>query len=280
MTKINYNNINFIILVKKLAVFDLDETLVHCKKTDLKNAEVHLEVKLENGKLIKIGINIRPFIFEALKKIQEYKYDIVIYTASQSNYADVVLDYIDSNKDLFSLRLYRQNCIKTLVSDEFIYIKDLRVFHLIDLCDIIIIDNSALSFALHLDNGIPILPFYDNKNDNELMILANYLKELSNSEDISVSNRKFMKYYHETSSEDDQGENSKKSDISLNQTNNAKNKSSNQVTDDSYITENDLEFSVALDNNNDNCESEKSDTDQSRKLTIRKSYDEFIKTFR
>ena len=36
---------------------------------------------------------------------------------------------------------------------------------------IIIVDNSILSFAFHIDNGIPILPFYDNKDDNELIFL-------------------------------------------------------------------------------------------------------------
>ena len=43
----------------------------------------------------------------------------------------------------------------------------------------VIIDNSNLSFAFHLDNGIPILPFYDNKKDNELVTLVNYLNYIA-----------------------------------------------------------------------------------------------------
>ena len=37
------------------------------------------------------------------------------------------------------------------------YIKDLRIFEDVSLSDMVIIDNSVLSFAFHLNNGIPIL---------------------------------------------------------------------------------------------------------------------------
>ena len=54
----------------------------------------------------------------------------------------------------------------------------------------VIIDNSALSFALNVNNGIPILPFYDNKADEELKHLGFYLNCLqeSNVEDVRVHN--------------------------------------------------------------------------------------------
>jgi CTD small phosphatase-like protein 2 len=38
--------------------------------------------------------------------------------------------------------------------------------------DILIIDNSCLSFAFNIDNGIPIVPFYDDNNDQELKHLT------------------------------------------------------------------------------------------------------------
>lgn len=53
--------------------------------------------------------------------------------------------------------------------------------------DIILVDNAAYSFAFHLGfkffcfistclaNGIPIIPFYDDKNDKELLYLTDYL---------------------------------------------------------------------------------------------------------
>jgi Dullard-like phosphatase family protein len=140
-------------------------------------------------------------VIESLRRILSFGYDIICYTASVKQYADVILDYIDVDKNIFSKRLYRQNCIRTKMGNEKVFIKDLRIFNEVDIKDIIIIDNSALSFALNLDNGIPILPFYDNKNDTELLTLANYLKELVNSKDIRIDNRKFIKYDQEDSSE-------------------------------------------------------------------------------
>lgn len=36
---------------------------------------------------------------------------------------------------------------------------------------IIIVDNSSLSYCKNLDNAIPIIPFYDDKSDRELVNL-------------------------------------------------------------------------------------------------------------
>ena len=72
------------------------------------------------------------------------------------------------------------------MENEQIYVKDLRIFKNIDLKKIIIVDNSALSFAFHLDNGIPILPYYDNKDDVELLTLVNYLNSIAGVKDFRL----------------------------------------------------------------------------------------------
>ena len=84
------------------------------------------------------------------------------------------------------MRLYRQHCIPT----PFGHIKDLRILKNRDLKDILIIDNSCLSFAFNINNGIPILQFYDNDKDEELKHLTYYLSclEESDVEDIRVHN--------------------------------------------------------------------------------------------
>ena len=41
--------------------------------------------------------------------------------------------------------------------------------------DILIVDNSCLSFAFNINNGVPILPFYDSAKDEELRHLNYYL---------------------------------------------------------------------------------------------------------
>jgi CTD small phosphatase-like protein 2 len=52
-----------------------------------------------------------------------------------------------------------------------------------------LVDNSAYSFGFQIDNGIPIIPFYDDKEDDELLHLFSYLEVVSESEDIRVKNR-------------------------------------------------------------------------------------------
>jgi len=145
-----------------------------------------------NNQQHKIGINIRPYVHKILAELKKH-FILVVYTASHQLYADPIIDLIEKGNSFFSLRLYRQNCIKTKLQDETIYVKDLRIFKGVDLKDIIIIDNSVLSFSFHLDNGIPILPFYENKQDNELYVLMNYLMYLNSFNDVRTENKRYMK---------------------------------------------------------------------------------------
>jgi hypothetical protein len=57
----------------------------------------------------------------------------------------------------------------------------------------IIIDNSVVSFAFNLDNGLPILPYYNSKKDNELLCCAYYLISIFDYDDLRDANKKFVK---------------------------------------------------------------------------------------
>jgi len=177
---------------KKIAVFDLDETLIHSEPKNISKCDVIIDVKVPSGEIAKIGVNIRPGVMNSLKKIKK-DYVLVIYTASHQAYADAIVDFLDPKKKLFNYRLYRDNCLKLKLGNETVYVKDLRIFKGIDLKNIVIIDNSVLSFAFHLENGIPILPFYDNKRDNEMAVLVNYLATLADKDDLRLENKKYIK---------------------------------------------------------------------------------------
>jgi CTD small phosphatase-like protein 2 len=45
--------------------------------------------------------------------------------------------------------------------------------------DMVIIDNSVYSFAHQLDNGIPIIAWYDNLMDQELAKIIQYMPVLA-----------------------------------------------------------------------------------------------------
>jgi hypothetical protein len=47
-----------------------------------------------------------------------------------------------------------------------------------DLKDIVLIDNAVHSFGFQINNGIPMLPFYDDKEDREMIYITHYLQSL------------------------------------------------------------------------------------------------------
>ena len=173
---------------KKLAIFDLDETLVHCQVNNIEECQFQIEINLPSKKKGKIGINIRPNWKKAFNKIKD-KYIIVIFTASHKNYADAVLDFLDPNSIYFPYRLYRNNCTSIKLDKKDIYIKDLSLFKNISLNDIVVIDNSVMSFYFQLNNGIPILPYYNSFKDNELICLSYYLFSIYNYNDLREANK-------------------------------------------------------------------------------------------
>ena len=203
---------------KKLAIFDLDETLVHCQSSKINKCQYQIEVNLPSRKKGLIGINIRPNWEKALNIIKD-KYIIVVFTASHSTYADAVLNFMDPNNKYFKYRLYRNNCTSVKYEGKEIYIKDLTVFKNIDLKNIIIIDNSVVSFTYQLNNGMPILPYYDSERDNELICLAYYLMRIYDYEDLREANKLYVKldYYKEAAIEKFKMEEEEEEEDDLNQ---------------------------------------------------------------
>ena len=189
------NQTNDFKLEKKIAVFDLDETLIHCIGKISKNNNIKYDEETEvtiNNQKIKIGFNIRPNWKNSLDMIKQF-YHIVLYTASHQSYTKAILSKLDSNNEYFEYILYRNHCIPVNnVSEKTIYIKDLDIFKFYDLKNIILIDNSSLIFECHIDNLIPIMPYYESDNDNELIILAYYLLSIVSFDDLKIANRKFI----------------------------------------------------------------------------------------
>ena len=74
------------------------------------------------------------------------------------------------------------------------YIKDLEIILDRNRKDVIIVDNSILSFAFDLDNGVPINSFIGNEEDDrELLYLYSFLEEAATAEDVRVNIRDSFK---------------------------------------------------------------------------------------
>lgn len=169
----------------------MDETLIHCNENPNMPCDVILPIKFGQGDIIEAGINVRPYTMECLEELNKY-FEIIVFTASHSCYANVALDYLDPENKYIHHRLFRDHCVTT---EEGLYVKDLRVIANRNLEDIVIVDNAVYSFGYQLDNGIPIVPFYFNKRDKELKSLVAYLKSIYHLKDIREANRRLFKLH-------------------------------------------------------------------------------------
>jgi Dullard-like phosphatase family protein len=185
---------------RKTLIFDMDETLIHwVDNIEEENPQFIIKVMID-GEEVDAGINVRPYALECLEAVNQ-KFEVVVFTASHQTYADAVLDFLDPDRDLIQKRLYRTSWYET---EEGIYIKDLRIFANRRMCDLIIVDNAVYSFGFQLNNGIPIIPFYDDPNDEELFHLVPFLEILSTCPDIREKNKEAFQL--EQMSKEDLGE--------------------------------------------------------------------------
>ena len=178
----------------KTLIFDMDETLVHAEilpKGDPPIEDVDFKINLsskdENGNDDEyvIYVKMRPFYDECMENLSKY-YEIAVFTAGEEEYANAILDMLDQDK-IIQHRLYRQHCI--CIEDKY-YVKDLRIIKDRDLDSVILVDNSIISFAYNMDNGVPCAAFYRwTKNDEELLYMHSYLNELFHMDDIRDHNR-------------------------------------------------------------------------------------------
>lgn len=123
-------------------------------------------------------------------------FEIIVFTASRQDYADAVIDKLDPSGTLVDHRLYRNHCLP--VYDFFV--KDLRVLSNRKLEDLIIVDNLIYSFANHMENGIPILPYIKGKEDRELFTLEQHLAGIKSFIDCRewIEQKFHLKRFYET----------------------------------------------------------------------------------
>jgi len=163
---------------KKCLVLDLDETLVHSSFKQIPNADFVLPVEIDD-QVHQVYVLKRPGVDQFLKAMAEH-YEIVVFTASLSKYADPLLDLLDTHKTV-NHRLFRDACSNHKGN----YVKDLSRLGRV-LKHTIIIDNSPASYLFHPENAIPIDSWFDDTNDTELLDLIPFLIELTKVDDVTT----------------------------------------------------------------------------------------------
>ncbi|RLV93286.1 Nuclear envelope morphology protein 1 [Spathaspora sp. JA1] len=188
---------------KKILILDLDETLIHSlsKGSPRSFSSSHskmIEITLNKNVSSLYYVHKRPYCDYFLSEISKW-FELQIFTASVKEYADPIInwlesDLIDSRKQqqkhkytsaedipyspkIFSKRYYRNDCTYRRGVG---YIKDLSKFIKDeDLKNVLILDNSPISYSLHEQNAVTIEGWVNDQTDCDLLNLLPMLHSLS-----------------------------------------------------------------------------------------------------
>ncbi|TPX14000.1 uncharacterized protein E0L32_005700 [Thyridium curvatum] len=177
---------------QKTLILDLDETLIHSMSKGGRMSSGHMvEVRLTTTYVGAAGqqslgpqhpilyyVHKRPFCDDFLRRVCKW-YNLVVFTASVQEYADPVIDWLESERKFFSRRYYRQHCTYRAGA----FIKDLSSVEP-DLSKVMILDNSPLSYMFHQDNAIPIQGWINDPTDYDLMHLIPLFEGLQYVSDV------------------------------------------------------------------------------------------------
>eukprot|EP00037_Helgoeca_nana_P014549 m.135524 g.135524 ORF g.135524 m.135524 type:complete len:244 (+) comp22603_c0_seq1:135-866(+) len=158
-------------------VLDLDETLVHSSFKPVPNADYVVPIEID-GQAHHVYVLKRPFVDDFLKAMAPL-YEVVLFTASLSKYADPVTDLLDP-EGVCRYRLFREHC----VFHRGTYVKDLSRLGR-DLTKTVIVDNSPASYIFQPDNAIPCQSWFDDRSDTELRDLIPFFEDLAKVSDVT-----------------------------------------------------------------------------------------------
>ncbi|GAB5368724.1 hypothetical protein AAMO2058_001344400 [Amorphochlora amoebiformis] len=177
-------------------VLDIDECLVHTRFEDedeqnlLRQQEYRPDIgespggrgveqmSLTMADGARAIVNKRPGLQEFLNSVFD-EFETYTYTAAAEVYARPLLDQLDTEGKLKG-RFYRQHCQLT----RGLYLKDISLVGGDDLRRTILVDNNPISFILQPDNGIPVISFYDQADDETLPSVLEFLRMLDEFEDV------------------------------------------------------------------------------------------------
>lgn len=161
----------------KTLVLDLDETLVHSSFKPIPNPDFTIDIVLDEV-VHTVYVRKRPGVDYFMKEVSK-KFEIVVFTASLAKYADPLLDVLDP-EGVVRYRLFREACVFHGGN----FVKDLT--HLgRTLESTIIVDNSPFSYMFQPQHSIPILSWFNDDSDRQLLDLLPFLDDLDTRPEVS-----------------------------------------------------------------------------------------------
>ena len=157
-------------------MIDLDETLVHSTFAQVDDPDFTFTLS-QGSNALTCSVLVRPGAKELIVNLAPF-YEIVIFTASDKEYADFVIDRLDTN-GLVKYRLYKESCV--MIND--CAVKDLSLLNR-KLERLIILDNSPMSYFLQPHNSLPVSSWTDDRDDRQLFEVAEMLMDMKSDDSV------------------------------------------------------------------------------------------------
>lgn len=173
---------------KPSLVLDLDNTLIVSKKDKSWFETAKRTFSYSANTLAKVNkrfIKVRPHLGEFLDDVSKF-YDLSIYTASESSYADGIIDFIDPKK-LIGRRFYRNNCFRFYNWR----VKDLSLVNA-DLRRVILLDDQCSVPEHQWRHHLPIPKYEGEDTDMSLLAVKNFLLSIVNYPDFTPCIRSYI----------------------------------------------------------------------------------------
>ena len=180
------------IVEKKLLVLDLDETLVHAS-----------DFRLGHEETFSAGpyyVYSRPHLDQFVEAVLQ-TFRVGVWTASGDRYASLVLERIFPAGALeFVWSSQRCTLARDWTTGEYTALKNLRKLKArgYPLESIIAVDDTPSKYAKHYGNLVTVREFLGDPGDDELPLLAAYLRELAEAPNVrTVEKRGWRQRAHE-----------------------------------------------------------------------------------
>ena len=168
-------------ILKLFLILDIDETLVYSSEKPLNRKE---DLKVEHYYIYK-----RPFLSGFIEYALE-NYLVAVWSSSSKIYCDAVVDEIIPIPEKLEFIWSRERCTRRFDPDrhDYYWIKDLKKVKKkgYDLEKTLIIDDSPEKLSRNYGNHIRVPPFAGESQDNILLLLQDYLSNLTSTENVRI----------------------------------------------------------------------------------------------
>lgn len=163
----------------KLIILDLDETLIF---SSLEKLSIKEDFMVGNYFVYK-----RPGIDVFLNFVRD-NFQIAIWTSSTFDYAESIVNHLFVNQSFPKFVWARERCVSKIdiESRKQYWIKDLKKVKRLgfDLEKVLVIDDSVEKLQRNYGNHVPVIPFFGDPEDDELLMLVRFLEKVKNIDSV------------------------------------------------------------------------------------------------